>query len=229
MAAGKRYRENLATFDRRARYGVEEAIALVKKMSRAHFDETLDVSVRLGVDPRRTDQAVRGTVVLPHGTGKSVRVLVFAKGELEEAAREAGADHVGSEEYIEKIQQGWLEFDVAIAAPDMMRSIGKLGKILGVRGLMPNPKSGTVTQEVGKATRDAKAGKIEYRVDRNGNIHAPVGKMSFEDGRLADNLRAFLGAVVKSKPASAKGQYIRSITISSTMSPGVKLDRQAVS
>jgi large subunit ribosomal protein L1 len=229
MAAGKRYRENLATFDRGARYGVEEAVALVKKMSRASFDETLDVSVRLGVDPRRADQAVRGTIVLPHGTGKTVRVLVFAKGELEQEAREAGADYVGSDEYVEKIQQGWLEFDVAVAAPDMMRSIGKLGKILGVRGLMPNPKSGTVTQEVGKATRDAKAGKIEYRVDRNGNIHVPVGKMSFEDGRLAENLRAFLSAVVKSRPASAKGQYIKSITISSTMGPGVKLDRQAVS
>lgn len=228
MAQGKKYRQSLAYFDRRARYGLEEAIGILRKMPRANFDETVDVSMRLGVDPRRADQTVRGTVILPHGTGKTVRVLVFAKGELEQEARDAGADYVGSDEYIDKITQGWLEFDVAIAIPDMMRSIGKLGRILGVRGLMPNPKSGTVTQEVARAVREAKAGRIEYRVDRTGNIHVPVGKISFEDSRLADNLRTFIDTILKAKPASAKGQYIRSITLSSTMSPGVKLDRQAV-
>lgn len=228
MSKGKRYRQDVASFDRKARYTVDEGIGLLRKTSRAKFDETFEVGMRLGVDPRRADQAVRGTLILPHGTGKTVRVLVFAKGELEQEAKEAGADYVGAEEYIEKITQGWLDFDVAIAAPEMMRTIGKLGKILGVRGLMPNPKSGTVTQEVGRATREAKAGRIEYRVDRDGNVHAPVGKMTFDDSKLADNLRAFVDAVVKARPASAKGQYIKSITISSTMGPGIKLDRQAM-
>jgi len=228
MKKGKRYRENVRKIDRSRNYTLEEGVDLLKSLQRAHFDETVEVAAQLGVDTRRADQAIRGTVLLPHGTGKNVRVLVLTRGEPEKEAKEAGADYVGAEEYIQKIQEGWLEFDVAIATPDMMGQVGRLGRILGPRGLMPNPKSGTVTQDVGKAVRDAKAGRIEFRADRGGNVHVPVGKLSFPNEQLLENIRTFLDTIVRARPASAKGQYVRSITLSSTMSPGVRLDRQAV-
>jgi len=228
MKRGKKYREALSQVDRLMYYPLDDALDLMLKLPRAKFDETVECTVRLGVDPRHADQMVRSTVVLPHGTGRTVRVLVFAKGEQELAAREAGADHIGAEDLVEKIQGGWLEFDVAIATPDMMKIVGRLGKILGARGLMPNPKSGTVTMDVARAVKDAKAGKIEFRVDKAGILHVPIGKVSFEKNKLKDNIMAFMETVVRVKPTSAKGTYVKNVTISSTMSPGVKVDRIAL-
>ncbi len=228
MKHGKRYLEAAAKLDRENRYPLEEAFHLVKQGTTAKFDETIEMAIRLGVDPKRADQVVRGTVVLPHGTGKKVRVLVLAKGEKEKEAQEAGADYVGSDEYIEKITGGWTDVDVIIATPDMMGSVGKLGRILGPRGLMPNPKSGTVTFEVEKAVKEVKAGKIEYRVDKTGILHVPIGKKSFDSAHLLDNATTFLLAVMKAKPASAKGQYLRSAVVSSTMGPGIKLDTNEI-
>lgn len=205
-------------------YSLEDAVALLKKTATAKFNESVEVAIRLGVDPRHADQVVRGTVALPHGTGKSVRVLVVCKTAKENEAREAGADFVGFDEYLKKINEGWFDFDVMIATPDVMAELGKLGKILGPRGLMPNPKSGTVTFEVGQAVREVKAGKIEFRVDKSGILHVNIGKASFTEQQLADNIRSFVETVARLKPASAKGQYFRSITISSTMGPGISLD-----
>jgi large subunit ribosomal protein L1 len=203
---------------------VEEAIPLLQKVKYAKFDETVDVSFRLGVDPKHADQMVRGTVVLPHGLGTSKRVLVIAGGEKQKEAQEAGADHVGGEELVEKIQGGWMDFDAVVATPDMMRAVGKLGKVLGPRGLMPNPKTGTVTVEIARAVREIKAGKVEFRVDKAGIIHAPVGKASFPAPNLIANARALIDSVVRAKPAAAKGKYLRSVTISSTMGPGISID-----
>jgi large subunit ribosomal protein L1 len=206
------------------KYSVEEACALVKKARFAKFDETVDIAVRLGVNPKHADQMVRGAIVLPHGTGKTVRVLVFAKGEKEREAREAGADFAGSDDLVAKVAEGFLDFDRVIATPDMMGAVGKLGRILGPRGLMPNPKVGTVTFDVGAAVRDAKGGKIEYRVEKAGIVHARIGKVSFEEKALSDNAKALIAALVRQKPSTAKGTYLKSITVSSTMGPGIKID-----
>ncbi|MGA7118942.1 MAG: 50S ribosomal protein L1 [Polyangiaceae bacterium] len=206
------------------KYSVEEACALVIKSKTAKFDETVDLAVRLGVNPKHADQMVRGALVLPHGTGKTVRVLVFAKGEKEREAREAGADFAGSDDLVAKVSEGFLDFDRVIATPDMMGAVGKLGRVLGPRGLMPNPKVGTVTFDVGAAVRDAKGGKIEYRVEKAGIVHARIGKASFNDQALSDNAKALIGALVRQKPSTAKGAYLRSITVSSTMGPGFKID-----
>lgn len=205
-------------------YTLEEAIDILKESSFVKFDETVEMAINLGVDPRKSDQIVRGTVLLPHGTGKEVKVLVFAKGEKEKEALQAGADYVGAEDLIEKIQQGWLDFDKAIATPDMMSQIGKLGKILGPRGLMPNPKVGTVTFDIAKAVREAKAGKIEYRTDKGGVVHVPIGKLSFDRQKLVENAIAVLKSVLKAKPPTAKGKYIKKVVLSSTMGPGLKID-----
>ena len=221
---GKKYREARTQIDRETRYEPEEALGKVKELSNRSFDETVEVAFRLGVNPKHADQQVRGSVVLPHGTGKTVRVIVFAKGEKISEAEEAGADQVGSDELVAKVQEGWLDFDVAIATPDMMSSVGKLGKILGPRGMMPNPKSGTVTFEVAKAISDIKAGKVEYRTEKAGNVHVPIGKVSFEHNQLVENFQAILDALVKARPTAAKGQYMRNITVSSTMGPGVKIN-----
>ncbi|MFZ5826148.1 MAG: 50S ribosomal protein L1 [Bacillota bacterium] len=221
---GKKYQEAAKLIDRAKLYDPTEALELVKKSATAKFDETIEVSFRLGVDPRHADQQVRGAVVLPGGTGKAVRVLVFAKGEKIKEAEAAGADVVGAEELVTKIQEGWLDFDVAVATPDMMGVVGKLGRILGPRGLMPNPKTGTVTFDVAGAIKEIKAGKVEYRTDKAGIIAAPIGKASFDDDRLAQNFRALSDALVRAKPAAAKGQYMKSITISSTMGPGIKVN-----
>ena len=207
---------------------LQAGIRLAKEHANAAFDETVEIAARLGVDPRHADQQVRGFVVLPHGTGRTVRVLVLTQGDKEKEASEAGADYVGLEEHVKKIEEGWTDVDVIIATPDVMGKVGKLGRILGPRGLMPNPKSGTVTFDVAKAVRDAKAGKIEYRVDRAGILHVPIGKASFDDEKLFENACAFIEAVLRAKPAAAKGQYVRSLILSSTMGPGIKLDRQAV-
>jgi large subunit ribosomal protein L1 len=228
MKRGKRYREAASKVERARYYLLDEGIQLLHQLPRAKFDETVECAVRLGVDPRHADQMVRSTVVLPHGTGRKIRVLVFAKGEHELTARESGADYIGAEDLVEKIQGGWLDFDVAIATPDMMKIVGRLGKILGARGLMPNPKSGTVTFEIANAVRDAKAGKIEFRVDKAGNLHVPLGKLSFSDAQIRENLLTFMDAVVRSKPSTAKGTYVKGVTITSTMNPGIKLDRTAL-
>jgi large subunit ribosomal protein L1 len=220
---GKKFRGAVAKVDRTREYPIPEAVALVKDSSFAKFDETVDVAVNLGVDPRHADQVVRGTVVLPHGTGKSVRVLVITQGDRVREAEAAGADFVGIE-YIQKIKDGWLDTDVIVATPDVMGQLGALGRVLGPRGLMPNPKAGTVTMDVTKAVREIKAGKIEFRVDKTGNVHAPVGKVSFSSGQLADNVQAFMDTIARVKPAAAKGTYIRSATVSSTMGPGVRLE-----
>ncbi|GAW92105.1 50S ribosomal protein L1 [Calderihabitans maritimus] len=223
---GKRYLEASKLVDRTTLYEPQEALELVKKTAKAKFDETVEVAVRLGVDPRHADQQVRGTIVLPHGTGKTRTVLVFAKGEKAKEAEEAGADYVGAEDLVEKIQEGWLDFDVAVATPDTMAIVGKLGRILGPRGLMPNPKAGTVTMDVARAVKEIKAGKIEFRVDKAGIIHVPIGKASFEVEKLLENFRALIEALIKARPAAAKGQYVRSISVSSTMGPGIKINPQ---
>ncbi len=220
---GKKFEAAVAKVDRLREYPIPDAVALVKGSSYAKFDETVDVAVNLGVDPRHADQVVRGTVVLPHGTGKSVRVLVITQGDRVRDAEAAGADFVGVE-YIQKIKEGWLECDVIVATPDVMGQLGALGKVLGPRGMMPNPKAGTVTMDVTKAVREIKAGKIEFRVYKTGNVHAPVGKVSFSAPQLADNVQAFMDTIARAKPAAAKGTYIRSATISSTMGPGVRLE-----
>jgi large subunit ribosomal protein L1 len=224
MKPGKRYRESAAKVDSTRQYPIDEAVEVLKTFPPSKFDETVEFSANLGVDPKHADQQVRGTVLLPHGTGKTVRVLVLTRGEKEQEAKSAGADSVGSVEFIEKIKEGWFEFDVAISTPDMMGEVGKLGKLLGPRGLMPNPKSGTVTFDVAKAVREAKAGKIEYRVDKGANIHVPVGKMSFEKQKLIDNIKALAQELMRAKPASAKGKYIKSMYISSTMGPSLAID-----
>ena len=226
---GKRYEVAAEAVKQAGACDLARAIEVVKSSARAKFDETVEIAVRLGVDPKHADQMVRGTVVLPHGTGKSVRVLVFTKGEKEREAREAGADYTGCEDLIEKIQQGWVEFDRAIATPDVMGLVGRLGKILGPRGLMPNPKTGTVTFDVGRAVREFKGGKIEYRVEKAGIIHAPFGKASFTQNQLYDNVVALLEALVRAKPASSKGRYLKGVAISSTMGPGVKVDLNTLS
>lgn len=227
--AGKRYEVAAEAVKQAGACDLARAIEVVKSSARAKFDETVEIAVRLGVDPKHADQMVRGTVVLPHGTGKSVRVLVFTKGEKEREAREAGADYTGCEDLIEKIQQGWVEFDRAIATPDVMGLVGRLGKILGPRGLMPNPKTGTVTFDVGRAVREFKGGKIEYRVEKAGIIHAPFGKASFTQNQLYDNAVALLEALVRAKPASSKGRYLKGVAISSTMGPGVEVDLNTLS
>jgi len=224
MAKGKRYSNAVAQVDKTGFFDLGTAIERAKSIASAKFDETLEMAVRLGVDPKHADQMVRGTVVLPHGVGKKVKVLVFAKGEKEKEAQAAGADYVGCEDLIEKVQQGWLGFDRAIATPDVMGQVGKLGKILGPRGLMPNPKTGSVTFEVGKAVQEFKAGKIEFRVEKAGIVHAPVGKISFSKDQLVENASILLEALLKAKPASAKGKYLKGISISSTMGPGIKID-----
>jgi large subunit ribosomal protein L1 len=226
---GKRYRAALSTVDRSKRYPLDEAIRVAAESAKAKFDETMEIAVRLGVDPRQADQNVRGTVILPHGTGKSVRVLVFAKGEKEREARDAGADYVGSEDLVKKITtENWLDFDKAIATPDMMGMVGRIGKILGPRGLMPNPKVGTVTFDVAKAVSELKAGKVEYRVEKAGIVHVPIGKVSFGPEKLNENARALLNSLIRAKPAAAKGNYLLSISVASTMGPGVKVDPLAV-
>ncbi|MFC5401616.1 50S ribosomal protein L1 [Cohnella soli] len=221
---GKKYVESAKLIDRDATYESLEAIELVKKAATAKFDETVEAAVRLGVDPRKQDQAVRGVVVLPHGTGKTQRVLVFAKGDKLKEAEAAGADYVGDADLIAKIQQGWFEFDVCVATPDMMGEVGKLGRILGGKGLMPNPKAGTVTNDVAKAINEIKAGKIEYRLDKAGQIHAPIGKASFDAQKLDENLKALIEALNRAKPASSKGVYLKNISISSTMGPGARVN-----
>ena len=225
MKKGKRYVESAKLVDRTNLYDVEEAVSIIKKTANAKFDETIEAHITLGVDGRHADQQVRGAVVLPHGTGKKVRVLVFAKGDKVEEAQAAGADYVGGQELVPKIQnEGWLDFDVVVATPDMMGVVGRLGRVLGPKGLMPNPKAGTVTMDVTKAVNDIKAGKIEYRLDKTNIIHVPVGKASFTEEQLADNFHTLMGAIVKAKPAAAKGQYLKSVTITSTMGPGIKLN-----
>jgi len=220
---GKKYQEAVKLVDKNKVYEVAEGIELVKKAATAKFDETVEAAFRLGVDPKRADQQIRGAVVLPHGTGKVQRVLVFAKGEKAKDAEAAGADYVGDADMIAKIQGGWFDFDVVVATPDMMGEVGKLGRVLGPKGLMPNPKTGTVTFDVTKAVNEIKAGKIEYRVDKQGNIHAPIGKASFDADKLADNLAALTEALNRAKPAAAKGVYMKNVTLSSTMGPGVRV------
>lgn len=226
--AGKKYTEAKNKIDRTKRYTLDEALHLLPETAYARFDEGIDVAVRLGVDPKKPDQMVRGTVVLPHGTGKEVKVVVFAQGEKEKEAREAGTDYVGGEDLVEKIAQGWLDFDKAIATPDMMKVVSTVGKILGPRGLMPNPKVGTVTFEVGKAVQDIKSGKVEFKVDKAGNLHVSVGKVSFGQEKLRENVLALLDSVTKAKPASSKGAYMKGLTISTTMGPGIKVDLLSV-
>jgi len=225
---GKRYAAAAAKLAPDKQYSLDEAVAILKDMPPTKFDQSVDLSFRLGVDPKHADQMVRGAVVLPHGIGKTVRVAVFAKGEKEREAREAGADVIGAEDLVERVQGGWMEFDTAIATPDLMGQVGRLGKVLGPRGLMPNPKLGTVTFDVNRAVREAKAGKVEFRVDKAGNVHTPIGKHSFGVEQLAANGMALIEAIVRAKPAAAKGTYLRSLTVSTTMGPGVPVDAQAV-
>ena len=227
MARGKKYRQALEKFERTKTYTWEEAVKVIKAFPARKFDETVELSFSLGTDGRQADQIVRGTVMLPHGTGKEVRILVITQGDLVQAAQEAGADYVGGADMIEKIQQGWLDFDVVIASPDMMGQVGKLGRILGPRGLMPNPKTGTVTREVEQVVREAKAGRIEYRADSKSgnNAHLPVGKLSFDDSALIENAKVVTEAILRARPASTKGQYVRKLTLSTAMGPGVRIDR----
>lgn len=221
---GKKIEAARKKIDMGKEYPLEEAVRLVKELSYTKFDESVDMALNLGVDPKKSDQAVRGTVVLPHGTGKKVKVLVFARGEKEKEALEAGADYVGAEDMVEKIQKGWLDFDRAIATPDIMGLVGRLGKILGPRGLMPNPKLGTVTFDVAKAVKEIKAGKVEYKTEKGAVVHVPIGKVSFDSDKLLDNARAIINAVIKAKPGTSKGKYIKKIALSSTMGPGIKID-----
>jgi len=222
--SGKSYRDALAKVDRNQRYLLEDSLRIAKETARAKFDETVELAIRLGVDPRQADQNIRGTVTLPHGMGKAVRVLAFAKGDKEKEAQDAGADFVGSDELIKKISDGWLDFDKAVATPDMMAAVGRIGKVLGPRGLMPNPKTGTVSMDIGKAVKEIKAGKLEYRVDKAGIVHVPVGKASFGPDQLIENARAVLMSVLRAKPASAKGNYVKGVTVTTTMGPGIKID-----
>ena len=225
MKRGKKYTESLKAYDKTMQYEPSEALQLAIDTAKANFDETIEASIRLGVDPRHADQQVRGAIVLPHGTGKTQRVLVFAKGDNEKAAKDAGADYVGGDEMVEKIQkENWFEFDVCVATPDMMGVVGKIGRVLGPKGLMPNPKSGTVTKDVAKAISDIKAGKVEYRVDKSAIVHVVIGKKSFGQEKLSDNLSALMEALIKAKPSAAKGTYLKSVVVSSTMGPGVKIN-----
>lgn len=226
---GKKLKSAYERFDNLKEYSLDEALKLIKELSYAKFDETVEMAFNLGVDPKKTDQVVRGTVALPHGTGKKVRVLVFAKGEKEKEALEAGADYVGAEDLVEKIQKGWLDFDKAVATPDIMGLVGKLGKILGPRGLMPNPKLGTVTFDVAKAVKEIKAGKVEYKTDKAGVVHVPIGKVSFDAERLLENAKTVIDSVAKAKPSTSKGKYMKKIVISSTMGPGIKIDLNRIS
>ncbi len=221
---GKKYKASFTKVDRTKRYSLEDALGLLEQLKFSKWDETVDLAVRLGVDPKQGDQMVRGVAPLPHGLGKKVRVIVFAKGEKQKEARDAGADEVGAEDLIEKIDKGWMEFDKAIATPDLMGVVSRLGKVLGPRGLMPNPKLGTVTFDVGKAIENVKAGQVEYKVDKGANIHAPVGKSSFGKEKLKDNITALMESIMRAKPSTSKGTYLRSVTLSTTMSPGIKLD-----
>ncbi|MFB3041181.1 MAG: 50S ribosomal protein L1 [Candidatus Poribacteria bacterium] len=220
---GKKFKEAVAKIEKPL-YSLEEASVLIKEAAFAKFDETVEIALSLGVDPKRADQMVRGTTVLPHGTGKQVRILVIAKGEKEQEAKEAGADFVGNDDLLQKIKDGWLGFDSMIATPDMMGAVGKLGKVLGPRGLMPNPKTGTVTFEVGKAIQEIRRGRVEYKVDKAGNVHVPVGKVSFQSQQITDNARTVFDSIMKAKPSSSKGKYVKSATLSSTMGPGIRLD-----
>ena len=224
MGQSKRHIKNLNTIDRDKEYGLDEAASMLLESSAVKFDESIEVAINLGVNPKHADQIVRGTVSLPHGTGKDVKVLVFAKGDMIEEAEKAGADYVGGADMAEKVKKGWTDFDVVIAAPDMMGEVGKLGKILGPRGLMPNPKVGTVTADISKAVMESKAGKIEFRVDKFGIIHNGIGKLSFEKDKIVENARVFIGAIKKAKPQASKGVYMKKVTITSTMGPGIKLD-----
>ncbi len=227
--SSKRYRKALEMVDATKRYTLEEALEILKKLPPAKFDQTVDMAFRLGVDPRQSDQMVRGTVPLPHGSGKNVRVLVFTSGgESEQAAKEAGAEYVGYDEYIKKVSDGWVDFDVAIATPEAMAEVRKLGRVLGPRGLMPNPRTGTVTDDTGKAVTEVKAGRVEFKIDKTANLHVPVGKISFDANQLADNIHALVDALLKSKPSSSKGAFLLSGTVSSTMSPGLSLDLKSL-
>jgi large subunit ribosomal protein L1 len=225
---GKRYREAISKVDREREYTPLEAVKLLKELPAAKFDETVEVSFRMGVDPRKADQMIRGTVSLPHGTGRSVRVAAFAQGDKAREAQEAGADIVGGEDLVNEIIKGTMDFDAAVATPDMMSIVGKAGRVLGPRGLMPNPKAGTVTNDIGKAVRDIKAGRLEYRVDRQGNLHLVIGKRSFDENRLLENYLAVVDEVIRAKPATSKGKYIKTVTVSSTMGPGIKIDPNRV-
>ena len=224
----KKYVEALGKIDRNRLYDSKEALTLVSEIATAKFDETVEAHIKLGVDSRHADQQVRGAIVLPHGTGKTKKVLVFAKGEKAKEAEAAGADFVGDSDMINKIQQGWMEFDVVVATPDMMAEVGKLGRVLGPRGLMPNPKTGTVTMDVTKAINEIKAGKVEYRVDKAGNVHVPIGKVSFEDQKLVENFKAIFDTILKAKPSAAKGTYVKNIAVSSTMGPGIKVASESL-
>ena len=219
---GRKYQEARGLFDRETKYEPQDALRMMKESSKRGFDETVEMAVRLGVNPKHADQQIRGSVVLPHGTGKTVKVIVFAKGEKIREAEAAGAEEAGADELVEKVQGGWMDFDVAVATPDMMSTVGKLGKVLGPRGLMPNPKSGTVTFEIEKAVNDIKAGKVEYRTDKAGNVHVPIGKVSFSEEQLLENFNAVMDVLIKARPTAAKGQYLRNISVSSTMGPGIK-------
>jgi len=228
MNHGKRYDNNFKTIDRNLEYSLDDAVKIIKETSPAKFDETIDISINLGVDPRHADQIVRGTVSMPNGTGKEVTILVLAKGDLVEKAIEAGADFAGSDEFLEKIKSGWTSVDVIISTPDMMPELGKLGRILGPRGLMPNPKTGTVTNDIEKAVIEIKSGKIEFKVEKNGIVHVGVAKMSFEKEKIIQNISAFIDAIKKAKPSGVKGIYMKKVTLSSTMSPGIKLDHEKI-
>lgn len=224
----KRYQESRQLFDRARVYPIDEALSIIKKMPSPKFDETLELHVKMGIDPSKSDQLVRGTISLPHGTGRDVRVVVFAVGEKAEEAKEAGADFVGAADLVEKVEKGWTDFDIAIATPDMMRDIGKLGRVLGPRGLMPSPKSGTVTTDVGEAVKAFKAGRVEFKNDKTGNVHVPIGKRSFSESQLKENLESALSQIFKMKPASSKGRFFQRVFVSSTMSPGIRVDHSEI-